>query len=306
MTVPYSIIETRQISGLGSLNIPSSVGVGGARVDLIVIDLLRPATNRFQNREWFPPRERIANLTFRRQGIVFKRDVVEFERQAYYEYADPGGQALVAIQCAYKGILETFFNLGNALALPSISVQNDIKEYTRFETPFDQLVIKCYADTAVQANLVQLDYETCGTDSGQFQFPDGLPTAPALIVPGSPINVSPPYDETNPLEPYEPSPVDAGGVPTGFVGFVTQYRGSSNCSVPPDEIIFVWEDTVVPSANQLGSPICTDSFKWSFTPDPIGFYLNGSWISPGNSLFWNGTSNFDAVNTNLVSVPAPP
>ena len=208
MTVPYTLIESRQISGLGTIRVPSSPNNVGARVDLLIFDLIRPALNRYRNFDWFPPRERIANLTFRRSGIVLKSAVVEFERQGFWEYPDPGGQALAAVQCSYKGILQTFFNLGNALALPSISVQNDIKEWTRFETPFDEVVVSCYADTAISASLYQLDYEACGTDSGNFQFPENLPPAPAQSEPGEFVTVSPPYDPNNPNEPYAPNETD--------------------------------------------------------------------------------------------------
>lgn len=208
MTVPYTLIESRQISGLGTIRVPSSPNGVGARVDLLIFDLIRPSVNRYRNFNWFPPRERIANLTFRRSGIVLKHETVEFERQGFWEYPDPGGQALAAVQCSYKGILQTFFNLGNALGLPSISVQNDIKEWARFETPFDEIVVFCYADTAIAASLYQLDYEACGTDSGNFQFPENLPPAPAQTVPGLPTTISPPYDENDPNEPYSPSSVD--------------------------------------------------------------------------------------------------
>lgn len=208
MPAVFNLIETRQISGLGSIKVPSGADPGGARVDVVLFDLIRPATNRFRNFTWFPPRERIANLTFRSEGIVLKQEKVEFERQVFYDYPDPGGQALVAIQCAYKGILQTFFNLGNALALPSISINNDIKDYTRLETPYNEVIVACYADAAVAVSLFQLVYETCGTDSGLPQSLSGLPPAPAQTPPGQPITISPPYDENDPAEPYEPAPID--------------------------------------------------------------------------------------------------
>jgi hypothetical protein len=219
MAVTFQLIETRQISGVGSIKVETPPGVEGSRADIILFDLIRPATNRYRNFEWFPPRERIANLTFRRNGVVLQREVMEFERQAFFFYPDPGGQALVAIQCAYKGILQTFFNLGNALSLPSISIQNDIATYTRFESPFSQVAIKCYADAAIAVSLYQLKYEVCGDDSGQFQETPVLPPPPAQTPPGDPITPSEPYDPNDTSEPYAPAGVDIPDEPEPeFVG----------------------------------------------------------------------------------------
>lgn len=208
MPLSFNLIETRQISGVGTINVTSGAEPQGSRIDVLLFDLIRPATNRYRNFNWFPPRERIANVTFRNNTIVVKSAVIEYERQVIYDVADISGQTLIAVQCAYKGILQTFFNLGNALSLPSISVQNDIGAYSRLETPYNQVVVKCYADSAVAVSLFQLNYEQCGSDSGSFQSLTGLPSPPAQTDPGDTITPSPPYDPNDANEPYEPSPLD--------------------------------------------------------------------------------------------------
>lgn len=213
MPLSFNLIETRQISGVGTINVLSGAEPQGSRIDVLVFDLIRPATNRYRNFNWFPPRERIANITFRNDTIVVKSAVIEYDRQLIYDVADISGQTLVAVQCAYKGILQTFFNLGNALLLPAISVQNEIAAYSRLETPYNQVVVKCYADSAVAVSLYQLNYEQCGSDSGSFQSLTGLPSSPVQTAPGTPIVPSPPYDPNDANEPYFPNGLDSGFAP---------------------------------------------------------------------------------------------
>lgn len=269
MALAFDIIETRQISGLGTIQVPSGAQPNGARVDFLLFDLIRPATNRYRNFTWFPPKERIANLTFRRSGVVVKHDVVEFARQGFYDYADPGGQALVAIQCSYKGVLQTFVNLGLALLLPPISVQNDIAEYTRLEVPYDEVVVSCYADSAVSVTLYQLRYEVCGADSGLDQALPELPPPPAQTPPGTPITPSDPYDENNPNEPYAPSDVDQQPDPCEGVGL---WRVEYNAGG------LFFEDRYI--AGQPG-----DTFTVTFDPisgcsTPAQIRVNGSVADP--------------------------
>ena len=204
----YQLIEERIISGLGTIRLPDEQSVLDSRVLILLCEAIRPATNRFINNEWFPPRELYARMVFRRAGVVLKSAKMEFPDQMWLDYADMGGQALIAVQCAYKGILQTFFNLGNALNLPSISIQNDIKDYTRLHPAWDEVVFNCYADCAIRASLYSLPYENCGADSGLSQTPFIPPTPPVQVPPGEPIEVSEPYQPGEVNEPYSPAPID--------------------------------------------------------------------------------------------------
>jgi len=204
----YQLIEERIISGLGTIRLPEEQSVLDSRVLILLCEAIRPATNRFINNEWFPPRELYARMVFRRAGVVLKSAKMEFPDQMWLDYADMGGQALIAVQCAYKGILQTFFNLGNALNLPSISIQNDIADYTRLHPAWDEVVFNCYADSAIRASLYSLPYENCGTDSGLSQTPFIPPTPPVQVPPGEPIEVSEPYQPGEVNEPYSPAPID--------------------------------------------------------------------------------------------------
>lgn len=152
-------------------------------------------------------------MTLRRAGIVQGELIQEYPSQQFWDYFDPGGQTLVAIQCAYKGILQTFFNLGNSLSLPSISVQNAIADYSRLTPTWDECVIVCYSDTAIKVSLLQLVYDSCGEDSGTTLLPPIIEPPSEFFEPGEPILVSPPYDENDESEPYAPFEGDFNEVP---------------------------------------------------------------------------------------------
>lgn len=213
-------IEQRLISGLGSLRVPDSEQRDD-RLLILVSELVRPPRNRYQNFDWFPPREVLGRLTFRSAGAVVDTRLLEFPSQQFYEYFDPPSQSLVAIQCAHKAILEYLNELGEFLNLKFVSIpsvppgllapdapENTISAYSRLRPSWDEIVLNCYSSTAVRLTLYALTHDTCGQDSGATQAPIIPDDVPERVPEDEPLEISPPYDETNESEPYAPNPID--------------------------------------------------------------------------------------------------
>jgi hypothetical protein len=92
---------------------------------------------------------------------------------------------------------------------------------------WDEIVVRCYADSAIRIALFYLDYENCGLDSGSPQLPAGYLPPPELAPINTTIPIAEPYDPNDTTEPWEPAPIDFIPEPpppdacTGVNGLVT-------------------------------------------------------------------------------------
>lgn len=204
----FEKIEERLISGKGVLKVP--VDKTKNRMSVLYLDVVREPRNKYVNKNWNPSKSKYAFLTFLRDDYVIAEASLEYGRQSFDTISDWSGQTLIALKCAYEGILTTFFNLGNALLLPSISYEDQIKDYENLRTGWEEVRIACYADTAIQARLYRLVYDTCNPDKDQQKKPPPPPPPLPKVPPGTPIgDISPPYDEdTNDDDNTVPFPTD--------------------------------------------------------------------------------------------------
>lgn len=195
------LIQDRIISGQGVLRIPDENKK--LRYALLYVDVIREPKNKYLNKNWFPDRSKYCYINFVRNGYVIKSEPVEYKKQSFDSVADYSGQTLIALKCAYEGILQTFINLGNAIPFVfPIYVQDLIKDYENLNLNWDEVRIKCYADTAVQVRLYKLNYDACDPDKDdQFQPPPPPPPLPP-VPPGTAIEVSEAYDEDDGTEPF--------------------------------------------------------------------------------------------------------
>lgn len=202
----YELLEQRVVSGLGNIRLPNTVE--DYRQIIWVAEVLRDPRNQYLNGDWFPEKSLYARVVFDSRGDVVNSCLMEFPNMRWIDTPDVASQALIATQCAYKGILQTFFNLGNALLLPSISIQNDISAYTTLLPTWDRMIFKCYGDTALRLSVYTLNNDRCGSDSGDSQNPLTTPVRiprPEVVPIGTPVQVSPPYPTVGNLyEPTEP------------------------------------------------------------------------------------------------------
>lgn len=300
----YQLLEDRLISGLGVLAIPQEDTWRAFRV---WTDIVRFPTTNFQNFKWNPNRSEYAKLTWMQGEYVWKEEVVNYERQSFdYFPEEPGSYLGTYLVCSLQSLSNALASISVAVGLPP-PVPGDplYAEPIRYEV--DYLRFSCREESAFQVRLYGLPKDI-GCVEAMPNPKRNLPPSTALPVvnPGDAIEVSAPYvqpDDNGNTIPYTGDPLPAP--PPGNIGITTQYRSSTNCAVPPNEVIFVWEDIVTPVSTNLGGPICTDSNKWSFSPTPIGYFFDGTWITPGVPTLWNGSSNFDEVNTTPAPITIP-
>ena len=226
MSQDPELVSNRTISGKGVLKIP--VDVARIRYLNLYADVLRDPVNPYLNLNYNPPRSRYATLTFLRDGYVQFEHALEYQRQAWDFIADYTSQTLIALKCAYSGILESFANLGIALGATPVSIIDTIKDYEYLVLLFDEIRVVCYADTAIQLRLYTTANDTCDPDKDLPRKPPAPPAPSEKVEPGTPIpDISLPYEEgSNPsigddgntypapvdIPDYFPSP-DARGCP---------------------------------------------------------------------------------------------
>lgn len=209
----YQLIEERLVSGQGVLRFP---GFGiKARTYALYLDVVRDAKNKYNNFAWLPSRSRYANITFIKSNYVIDSYAMEFDRSLIFGVNDISGQNLIAIKCAYDGILQSIFNLGQALNANPVSITNLISEYEALNLSWDEIRISCYADTAIQVRLFTLLYDSCDEDFNKVSKPPAPPAPREKVPSGTPIrDISPSYSDTdNPDAITNPFPGD--GIPDG-------------------------------------------------------------------------------------------
>lgn len=255
-------LETRVISGKGLVKLdPSSYDYKKAKIITVYATVVRRATNEYLNFAYNPPRSRYATLVYLRDGYVLKEVPMEFGYQAMDWYPEMSAQTLLAVECAYDGILTSFANLGTALGLTVTGVVDQIKDWTWTNLFFDQIKVVCYADTAIRIVVESKLYDLCTDQVGkEAEPPPPPPPSPPPVAPGTPLQ-----DTDIPLsEPYEgeddngdtvPHPIDVVPEPPEFpqgercVAYRVNYYVNSNTGGNLDgyqdhygEIEFVGQD----------------------------------------------------------------
>jgi hypothetical protein len=156
-----------------------------------------------------------------RQGYLIESLSMEFDKQVWDGINDIAGQTLIALKCAYAGILQTFINLGVGLAgtpggigLMVVPIGNSISEYENLRLSWDEIRVQCYADTAISLRLDSLGYDICDEVDNKDKPPPPPPPAVPPVPPGTPIETDFPYDEdssddgnTAPFPGDEPLPL---------------------------------------------------------------------------------------------------
>jgi hypothetical protein len=212
-------MQQRLISGKGILKVPSDFPK--ARYYTLYCDVNRKPKNEYLNYNFNPPRSRYATLGFFRDGYLQFSHLVEFPRQSWDFISDISSQNLIAIKCAYDGILQTFTNLGLALSqtpggvglyvLPTV---DKIKDYEYLNFLFDEIRAVCYADTSIELKIYVTKHDTCDPDKDKPKKPPPPPPPRSPRPPGEQEpDISSPYDPGS--DPRvgdggntDPSPID--------------------------------------------------------------------------------------------------
>lgn len=208
----FELIQQRRISGKGVIRIPSDTRKN--RLLILYADVIRRPRNESLNFNYLPGRSRYATINFFRNDYVIDTKSVDYLRQSYDGINDISSQNLIAIKCAYDGILETFISLSTAIGgtpggagMTVLSKVDLIKDYEYLNLSWDEARIVCFADTAIEFKLYRLIHDTCSPDKDKDKRPPPPPPPPDTVPPGTPIQVDPPYEDGgNPdgtTEPYE-------------------------------------------------------------------------------------------------------
>jgi hypothetical protein len=168
----------------------------------------RPSVADYNSQKFNPEKSYFGTISFLRDGYFLGGENLYFESQCWDRFTDFGGQELYAIKCAYSGILQTFFNLGNALALPSISITDNIKDWKPLSIAYDEVRIVCYNDVAINVTLKGIKYDLCPDDQSAPPQKPVPPPPPAKFPPRTPIDISPPYQDPNDGGNTVPNPID--------------------------------------------------------------------------------------------------
>lgn len=218
MAASYEQIESRTMSGTGTLRIPKD---SSYRDFLIYAQVIRRPKNEYNNFDWSPPKSMYARISFSIDGYVQSNEMMDFTKQIYRITVDQSGQALVAIQCAYKGILQSFVNIVGCLpSCAVVGVIDNTAPMSALVVRTTDIVFNMYADTAIRVILKGLKYDECGDEQNDSPPPPPPPPPSDEVPPGTPIDdISPPYDSddnfTDPFDLDSEDPLGNVDLPTG-------------------------------------------------------------------------------------------
>ena len=293
----WEVIQERIISGKGVLKVPTDVVKNRAYV--LFATVVRQPRNKYLNFNWNPARSRYGNMVFLREGYVINTLPIEFSKQVFDGINDISGQTLIAVKCAYEGILQTFVNLGNGLAgtpggigLSVTPITDLIKDYENLRLAWDEVRLQCYADTAISLRLSRLQYDVCNPDKDKDKPPPPPPPPVPPVPPGEPVETDKPYDEdTSDDGNTEPYPGDEPLPPTPCVTIIrgaglnnlTCGKLSADANYPFDgyaELV----PTTVPPNGCAGLQLYIDGVNQGagqvFHPDAIVLERTGDCVPP--------------------------
>jgi hypothetical protein len=227
----WEVLETRFISGRGIIRLPQDTNA--LRALTIFADLVRPPKNEYLSTDWNPSKSLYARMVFLKDGKVVKQHKMEFRNERIDAIPDIAGQVLRTVQCAYKGVLQSFVNLGEALNLSVVSVTDAIADFKSLEFLFDEIKVVCYSSAVVRLTILGLEYDVCDEEQeDNFVPPPPPPPTSPLLPPDTPFtDISNPYpgedeDDTLPDDLDELEPLT--GVWT-IKWFYTNTPGFSGC-----------------------------------------------------------------------------
>jgi len=311
----FTIVETRSISGKGILQIPDANRLD--RAFILYSDVVRKPTSEYKNFNYNPAKSLYGKICLMNNDYVVGQLSIEFESQRWDFIPDVNAETLLAIQCAYKGVLQTFANLGNALAgtpgsigLVVTTIDNNIVDYAPIRNSSSSLQLVCYADAGIQLSLQSLAPDKCGTDTTPPIPPAEPPiTKPAPIPAGQVFSNSLPYapslgnpnvgdsGNTQPLAMDEPAPAPTQGIACNKYRVTLAWQAANSLpnSPPLDETfpITLWGVLGAISIGPGGNTLLI-SCQGNAETSPCGA-IQVVTISPGGSGFMNASYTYVAL-----------
>lgn len=271
----YTLIDERIISGVGLMRIPRDEKY---RDFIIYAQVIRKPTSEFLNLDWFPPKGLYGRIVVRYQEYVMDAFLMEFEQYMYRSTSDISAQNLLAINCAYAGILQSFFNLANCISeCVPIDITNNVELMQSLQLVPDEFIVSCQTNSAMVLQLYALEYTQCGDESLQPPPPPPPPPEFDQSPPGVRIaDISPPYDGGDTVTRPDPLDEEDSGVEP-------DYPVGNDCQIV--EVIFDWVTPIDPPGNQVTfrvyGPVIDVSFQENSDGAQVLIFGRGSAI-PAN------------------------
>jgi len=218
----FEIIETYVFSGKFEVPI-NFADIEKLRVLYADIQVVRKPKSPFFSNKTNPVNGFLGTFTTNIDGLTLRRYDIEFEKCRFILFgADIDTQQIYAARC-YDALdtarlIVAVAELGGTLGSAQAPFSRDL---TALSVPFDSLLFKCYADTALSVTLGRLDVLECTTEYPFETPPPPKPPAPPVppfyppTVPISGEDYSPIPEGTDPNN-YEPFPGDAPEEPGDF------------------------------------------------------------------------------------------
>lgn len=296
----FILEQSRLISGKGVLKvIPAQLVY---RSYSLFIQVVRKPKQEYLNYNYNPPKSRYATLTFLKDNYVVKEHSVSYPLEKIYEEPDKCGQTLIAVKCAYQGLLESFVNQNLALGLIVTGVTNSIIGYTTLSLEWNEIRVVCYADTAVQLRLYAEDYLAC---NNSYKVPNpGAPTPASIpeVPSGTPLT-----GDNAPSTPYD--------YPTSDNGNTEPYPGDE-IEVPPEYqdcaavvVTYAWQISGFPPGQSIARVFAPVGGLRIKPTDPTGVECLCKGVVPGvcqPSQAWVAVNSFAAniISLTVVSIVA--
>lgn len=211
----------RTISGKGIVKIPENYEK--ARQILLYVDLLRPSSNEYANVLWSPSRHFYAHVTFCVGRYVLYSYDVNFKNQVFEIYNGQPSQNLLSLICAHENVLDSFVQYAVASGFV-YSKNNSVKSHGYNTFLPDTIRFYCYSDCALRLSLIATEFDQCANDQGEPSPPPPPPPPPDAILPGTPVEVDPPYEGVDDGGDTVPAPIDENYTPPPFGEACTKYR----------------------------------------------------------------------------------
>lgn len=237
----YTLIDERIISGVGLLRIPKDEKY---RDFVIYAQVIRKPTSEFLNLDWFPPKGLYGRITLRYQEYVVDSFLMEFENFAHRLTSDISAQNLIAINCAYAGVLQSIFNLADCISeCVPFNITNNVELMQSLQLTPDEFIVSCQTNSAIALQLYALEYVQCGDESLQPPPPPPPPPNFEQRPSGERIaDISPPYDDSDDVT--DPNLLDEQDP-----GIQPDYPVGNDCQIV--EIVFDWVTPIDPPGNQI-------------------------------------------------------
>jgi hypothetical protein len=201
MANPTDIVRT--ISGKGEIRIPGEFQDTASI--FLYVQVLRKVRTPSINFTWNPDRSFYAHVAFCIDNFVLQTYDVDFENQVFQVWDGMSAQNLLAIKCLASQLIP---NEGLIAQM----------EYNTFQA--NKIKFECFGSTALQLTLKGDALDVCLEEHKRPQPPPPPPSPVPQLPPGTPTQVSPPYEDEDGGEDTQPFPADEFPQPSaGFLIF---------------------------------------------------------------------------------------